>query len=598
MPAAYSGAALTAPAPTPYRYLWPAIALLSVTVAVWGWLRPAEHSPVARLHISLPDDHRLAFGGGAYPIDISRDGSKLVYLGERSGGTQLYLRNIDDFSTRVLPGTEGARQPFFSPDGEWVGFHASGELQRVSVSGGAPIAIADLPPGRTHGASWGTDGTILYSAGGMVHRVAAAGGDPSVVQMIPTFEETEGRDDAAPITGDNPLWPHFLPDAEHALITVRAGTGVLNLKTGELRYLFSGSQARYLPTGHLIFNAGRQRVRVIPFDLSRLEITGSAAPAFENVFRGRGGGAVNFVVSETGTLIYISGSFERSLVLVDRNGRETPVPVEPRGYRFPRISPDRRWIAVTVDPRPSDLWIVDLQRGGATRQPTPEDHDGWGVWAPDGKRVAYVMSNRDPRFAWRAFPLSGDPTLIVGEGHASTFPTTWTTDDRLLAHRNAVETKGDIVAIGVADGVVHELVATEANEYDPRLSPDGQWLAYVSDASGVDEVYVVAYPDPAESHQISVGGGVDPNWSADGSELFHRAGNTIMAVEVDGSVGSFVPSPPVPLFSGQYDFSQDGNWTVGPDRQFVMIKSDPTTSRQFQVVLNWFEELKAKAGNQ
>ena len=574
------------------RYAWPATAVATAVLAVFGWVRTPTPSMTTRMQISLPESQRLGVRGGqTYALDISRDGSKLVYIGEEGTETRLYLRHLDSFDLEALPGTEGARQPFFSPDGAWVGFFAESELRRVSVSGGAPIRVARLPEGVSGGASWGVDQTILYCVGESVYRVPVAGGEPVEYPLPGVLVGVRGREDQADIVGARPLWPHVLPGGEQALITVRSGTAVLDLRSGEYRYVFAGGQARYLPTGHLMYNGGQERALLVPFDLDRLELDGPSIPAIEDVFRGPGGGALNLAVSDNGTLVFVRGGFERTLVLVDRNGRETPVAVDPRGYRFPRLSRDGVRLAVTVDPRPSDLWIVDLDRGIAERQPT-EDHDGWEVWAPDGSRVAFYNSTNPPHWRVRDYPFVNPAVPIGGPDHIGIFPHSWTPDNRLLAHGS-----GRIATVSIADGTVEDLIADDAWEAIPRISLNGHWVAYVSDATGVNEVYAVAYPEPDERHLVSQGGGTDPVWSADGTELFYRTGNSIMAVNVRTSPVFEVLSEPITLFSSPYDFFQDGNWTVRPDGQFVMIRSDPTNSRQFRVVLNWFEDVKERVPN-
>jgi eukaryotic-like serine/threonine-protein kinase len=325
-------------------------------------------------------------------------------------------------------------------------------------------------------------------------------------------------------------------------------------------------------------------VRVVPFDAGTLEVTGTEVPVLDNVFRGPGGGAGFFAVaSRAGTLIYVQASFNRALALVDRNGREVLVPATPRGYRFPRVSPDGRYVAVTVDPRPSDLWVVDLVRGSAERQQTPL-HDGWGVWSPDGKRLAFLSGG-----IWeRAFPFADEPRSIAPNATAGYYPHEWPTNDRLLA-----ETGDDLVAVSVSDGVIRPLVASAAREHGGTVSPDGRWIAFESDASGTNEIYVQPYPDGGRRQTVSVGGGVDAAWARDGTELCYRRSNTIFGVRLRTGERFEILGAPVALFTAPYDFTQTGNWTTIPGGRFLMIKSDPTTTTRFQVVFNWFEELRS-----
>jgi eukaryotic-like serine/threonine-protein kinase len=574
------------------------VAGVAILIGLAGWFGSPgasdEPASVMRLSLQLPGDQFLAFPGGhSYPLDISPDGRRLVYRAWHAGGTRLFVRSLDEFGAHPLPGTEGARQPFFSPDGEWVGFFADGRLQKVAVSGGAPITVA-AAAGSPFGAHWGTsDDTILFSTlEGGLFRVSAAGGEPVRMDSVLLADRSRPAADSAVALADfgSPRWPRFLPDGKHALVTTDAGTYVLALGTGEARYLFEGRQARYLATGHLMYAEGDERVRVVPFDLKQLEVTGEPRPALENVFRGPGLGAVNFVVSETGTLVYVAGGFDRSLVHVDRDGREMPIAVDPRGYRFPRVSPEGGHIAVTVDPRPPDIWIVDLGRETATRFTTEGSNINAG-WSPDGSQLSFSHNDGQHVVRWP----EGGPLRRVGERPAplGQHGPSWTPDGRIFVFENRPETGRDLVVLRLEDGTAEDFLATRADESSPRVSQDGRWVAYVSNISGADEVYVLPSDRASAPRLVSVGGGADPVWSRDGTELYYRRGNAILAVPIT-TAPTFTAGRPTELFTGPYDFTQQINWDVGPDGRFVMVKADPATTRQFQVVLNWFEEVKAR----
>lgn len=568
-----------------------AVAAVMAAFAAWGWLRsPGSDAagPVSRLVVPLAEDQRLSVaGGGAFPFDLSRDGRSIVYRAQKGGDNRLFLRDLDSFDARELAGTDEARQPFFSPDGRWVGFFAERELRRVSVDGGAPLTITGVGA-EPFGASWGSGGRILFSLrGDGLYSVPETGGKAEGIELAPVNAPVGGEADsaAALVSAGSPRWPHLLPGNRHALLTTDGGTGILTLATGELRYILSGSQAVYLPTGHLLFNAGEERLRLVPFDLDRLEVAGAPLPALENVFRGPGSGAAHFRVSETGTLVFVAGGFQRSLVLVDRTGRESSLAVEPRGYRFPEISPDGDLIAVTVDPRPSDIWVVDVRRESARRLTTTR-HNIAPSWHPDGDRLTFW---RNGDVHWLPWPEGGEPRR-VSDRPLNQYGPTWLRDGRIIVFEPAPGTGGGLLALDAETGEAAEFWVTPANEYSPRASPDGSWVAFTSDVSGAEEVYVLPSSGGGSPVLVSVGGGSDGTWSADGTEIFYRSGSTIMAVPVKTSP-AFSPGIPEPLFSGPYDFAQGGNWDVGPDGRFVMIRADPRTSRQFQVVPNWFEEI-------
>ncbi|HJR34889.1 MAG TPA: hypothetical protein VJ817_08085, partial [Gemmatimonadales bacterium] len=556
------------------RLLWPALTAVALVVAWLGWQRAPLPALVSRVQIHLPDGQQLSIAPSrSDPFDISPDGTRLAFLADSGSGPELFVRDLNSLAARALEGTRGATQPFFSPDGRWIGFFRDNSLFRVSVTGAAPIVVC-ATRGATFGGSWGPDNRILFATDSGLFLLNGPGAPPALIPLDSMFRFAR--------------WPHFLPGARHALASTDSGTIVVDLDDQSTKWLLAGDDARYIPTGHLVFLNEDRRVRAVSFDLRRQRITGSEFPVLDEVFRGPGSGAGFFAVAPgAGTLVYVRASFNRTLALVDRDGRETAVPAEPRGYRFPAVSPDGRYAAVTVDPRPSDLWVVDLLRGTAERQQTP-GHDGWGVWSPDGRRLAF-LGGRALGLGWRSFPFSSDPVAIHNPARAGTFPKQWVAGDQLLSYSG-----GDVVAVSVRDGSLRRLVATPAIEQEPALSPDGRWLAYQSDASGTNEIYVQAFPEGGQREAVSAGGGVDPAWAADGSELYYRRGNTILAVPVQTGPRFELKGTPTALFTRPYDFTQTGNWTMGPGGRFLMIKADPTTTTRFQVVFNWFEELRSR----
>ena len=364
-----------------------ALAAFGIGAAASWWLKPAAPSapPLARAVIPLARGQLLSAGFSS--IDISADGTQLVYVGEAGGRTNLFLRPLADTSSTRVPGTEGATEPFFSPGGDWIGFFANGTLFKVPRGGGVPIRIAGVQTVPA-GVSWGSDGTVLYAVDGLLYRVSSDGRAPPQLLRV-----TEKGGSLA----QSVRFPWFLPDQREALVTTDSGIAIMDLARGETRFLLRGSQAQYLPTGHLVYNDDEGRIRVVGFDRRTGQLNGTSRPAFE-AFRGSGSGSAFFAVSSTGTLVYMPGGFQRSLVWVDRNGRETPLAVEPRGYRFPKISPDGRLIAVTVDPRPSSVWIIDPARGSANPLTPSGTHVTASVWSPDGKRVAYPSGGGFRRF--------------------------------------------------------------------------------------------------------------------------------------------------------------------------------------------------------
>jgi len=567
-------------------------------VVLWIALRPDPVLTTQFFDIALPPDHQLTVAGGqTFPFDVSRDGRLLVYVTEVDGIRRLFVRRSDDSSIEPLDGTEGARHPFFSPSAGSVGFFAEDELRHVDLSGGAPVTIARAP-GRPYGASWGEDGTILYSLLGTgLYSVTLESGDPVPIEVEPPegSEALAGDSAAANVSQATPRWPAHLPDGRHALITLDQGTGVLDLEDGELygiadggSALLDGSQARYLETGHLVYHDGQGRVRSVGFDLGARQVTTAPASAIDGyVLRGPGGGAANFRLTADGTLYFVPGDFERTLVLVDPETNETTELETKRGYRLPRFSPDGSSVAVSVDPRPTDIWLIDLDRG--TEQPlTTDAHNMTGAWSPDGDRIAhwrdgwpYVMdvASRGPSVPlWSPQPPGNvfswpEPSrvVLVGRGPGSQ----------------------DISLFDLTDGTLTPWLATPASELQPAVSPDLRWLAYQSDASDVFEVYAQPYPDGGSIESVSIGGGVRPVWSSDSRQLFYRRADTLKVVDVSERAPYF-GTPRTLMVASQYDFTQVGNWDVSRDGIVALVLADPFKARRFGVIMNFGEDLRSR----
>lgn len=560
---------------------------LAIGAAAGWWLKPnaTRALPVARATIALA--HGQLLSGGFSSFDISPDGTQLAYVAEAAGRANLFLRPLADTSSTLMAGTGGATEPFFSPDGNWVGFVVPGRLVKMPRHGGVPITITSVQAVPS-GISWGRDGTILFCVDGTLYRVSADGrAPPQTIRAVAAGH---------PIPGVR--FPSFLPDERDALVTVDSGIGILHLASGELRLLTKGGQARYLRTDQLMYDDGEGRIRVVAFDPRRGTLMGTPSPAFE-AFRAPGAGASFFAVSSTGTLVYMPGGFERSLVWVDRNGHETPLPVERRGYRFPKVSPDGRLIAVTVDPRPSSIWIIDPARGSANPVTHPGTHSLAEVWSSDGRRLAFSTLGG----VW-ALPVGGkvEPTLLLkATTGISRNAEAWLGDGRLLGAQVASgswQSPRDIVIYAAGDSLPRPVLATPADDRDPAVSSDQRWLAYASNVTGTLEVYVQPFPGPGPSVRVSTSGGQEPRWSQSGTELFYRNGGAIMAARVSTSAGFRVIGRPEILFETGHDFTQDRNWDVGPDDRFLMVRADPASGTSLRVVFNWFDEVRGTTARQ
>ena len=490
--------------------------------------------------------------------------------------------------------------PFFSPDGEWLGFSNGEAMLKVSVRGGPPVGVAEAP-GAIRGATWGTDDHIIFGTtdSGLL-RVSAGGGE---LEPLTALDSDLGEATHA--------WPSVIPDREAVLFVISTGNplegtlAVLDLEMNAVTRLeLAGVGPRYVSTGHLLYAAADGTLMAVPFDASRLEVTGNAVPLVEGIYVA-GTGAANFSVSDQGHLLYGSegGGAQRGLVWVERDGTEEHIPVPPRTYGGVRISPDGGRLAVDIRDQENDIWIWDLTAETLERLTTAVGEDEGAQWTPDGQSVIFTSTREGPRQLFRkaanntsaAERLVGEEHLVSGAqdySHAGSF----TPDGSQLIFRGERPGTGnEILAVSLDGEHTRDVVLSTAfDEKQPNLSRDGLWLAYVSNSSGQDEVYVRPFPDVGSAQRlISTAGGREPLWAPDNSELFYLAGDQLMSVRIETESG-FTPGVPEVVIEGPYFFGGDGpHFDVGPDGRFLMIRESPESgaASQIKIVLNWFQEL-------
>jgi serine/threonine-protein kinase len=578
--------------------LWSVVSLLLAAVtgfAIWN-LKPSPPRPVSRSVITLPPGQKLA-GLDQPAVALSPDGTQLAYVATQGGTQQLYVRAMDSLDATPIPGTEGAVNPFFSPDGQWLGFFAGKKLKKVSVSGGVALTLGEASGPR--GASWDSQGMIAFAPTGvsLLQKVPDAGGTP---QPLSRFEKGEASH----------RWPEFLPDGKALLFDAMTSTFnwtkaqlvVESVGTGERQNLIQGGwQPRYASSGHLIY-AQRGGLMAAPFDLQRLALTGTAVPVVEGVRQSTTTGAVQYSFSATGSLAYVPGAVQSAqlkLVWVTRNGTEQPVAAPARGYVFPRLSPDGRRIAVGIIDQETQVWLYDLSRETLTRFTFEGNVNLSALWTPDGRRITFQSDKEGPQNVyWQRADGSGGLERLTTSDYTSV-PSSCSPDGQLLAFVQIDPATGfDIWVLRLTDRKAQPFLRTPYNETSPRFSPDGRWLAYISNESGRHEVYVQPYPGPGGKWQISTEGGTEPAWNPSGRELFYRSGDRMMAVNVS-TRPSFTVGKPHVLFSGPYEPTPAtfSNYDVSPDGQrFLMLKPSETEQApaQINVVLNWFEELKRR----
>jgi Tol biopolymer transport system component/predicted Ser/Thr protein kinase len=567
------------------------------SLATWN-LKPTPLRPVSRLVVNLPPGQVLAGFDNGHAVAVSPDGTHLAYVARQGGAQQLYLRAMDSLEAKPIPGTEGAVNPFFSPDSQWVGFFAGGKLKKVSVSGGEALTLGDAgvtPPG----ASWGSQEMIIFAPTlvGVLRQVSDAGGTP---QPLTRREKGEVSH----------RWPDFLPGGKAVLFAAgatntnwtNAQVAVQSVGTGERRNLVQGGMyPRFAPSGHLVYAQGGS-LMAVPFDPQRLTVTGAAVPVVEGVLQSPFSGAAQYSFSATGSLVYVSGGVQatqRRLVWVSRNGAEQPLAAPMRTYQFPRLSRDGRRVAMEIAEKETQVWLYDLSRETLTRLTFGGKTNANPSWRPDGKRIVFQSNKEGPsNLFWQLADGSGGLERLTTSEYPHA-PNSWSPDGQLLAFIEVNPTTGyDIWVLRMGDRKAQPFLLTPFNESVPQFSPDGRWLAYISDESGRFDIYVQPYPGPGGKWQISTEGGMEPVWNHNGRELFYRSGDKMMAVEI-ATQPSFAAGKPRMLFEGPYlpTPATFPNYDVSPDGQrFLMLKpiEQAMGPTQINVVLNWFEELKRR----
>jgi serine/threonine-protein kinase len=564
---------------------------------VWMMSSPAS-MPVTRFVIESAAT--AASPGAGRALALTLDGNRLVYL----GANQLIVRDFDRIESTVLGTFLAPHDAFLSPDGQWVGFvdgDGASPLKKILISGGPAITLTTTDAA-SRGTSWGDDGTIVYAtslqATGL-QRVSAEGGAPVVLTR-----PDRGRGEA------DHLWPQFLPGGQALLFTITATSGgldnaqiaILDLRTGNYTtVLRGGHDARYVPSGHLVYGAAGT-IRAVPFDLERRAVTGPPVSIVDEVVTSRNGG-VCMAVGATGTLVYVprSGGLvpERSLVWVDRTGREEALPTPKRSYLLTRISPDGTRLALDIRDQEEDIWIWDFTRLTLTRLTFDASNDVYPVWTPDSRRIVFASQRSGTYNLYvQAADGSGGAERLT-DTPSLQYPYTMTpAGDMLVVREDAPQKGSDLLLVPFA-GQPRPLVQSMFSESNAELSPDGRWLAYQSNESGRDEIYVRPFPNVADGHwQVSTDGGRTPLWARTGSELYYRsADGAVMAVRSESGQAwrGNLPTQALPARYWDATTTLGRTFDIALDGRFLMITEDANDNRaapQIVVVQHWLEELK------
>ena len=599
----------------PWSLLGAALVALASVLMLWAPWRAVPPPASQRLSVELGVDASLVVDQGAAAV-LSPDGNLLVFAAQRTGasGSQLFVRRLDQLQATPLSGTDGARNPFFSPDGQWIAFFAGGKLKKISVTGGAAVTLCDAPNGR--GGTWAEDGTIVFTPINVSQtpllRVSSAGGTPQLATALGEGESTQ-------------RWPQMLPGGRGLLYTSAptltdlesANLVVLPLPAGERKVVQRGAYyGRYLPSGHLVY-LHDTTLFAAPFDLARLEVTGPQVPVLEGVFASPVTWGVQFAVSGNGTLVYLPGQngglLDVPILWMDRAGKTLPLRATAANWFNLQFAPNGQRLAMDIrDSGQTDIWVYEWARDTLTRLTFDRAEDRKPIWTPDGRRIVF-MSVRGGggvfNLYWQRADGSGDVQRLT-ESQNSQGPASFHPNGKLLAFAEvSAATLDDVMILpiegdetsGWKPGKPTVFLNGPAREREPMFSPDGRWLAYASNESGRDEVYVRPFPGPGGKWLVSTAGGLYPTWSRTPRELFYAApDNRIMVATytVNGdslqvgkptvwSDNPFVPRPT----QRSFDLHPDG------ERFAVPPAADTTSDKRDKVVFifNFFDELRRLA---
>ncbi len=574
-----------------------ALAAVLALVASAYFSRPESDSYTTRFFVGAPAGTMIS--PAPYDLSISPDGRKIVFaaLGD-DGGKSLWVHSLDSFSAIALGGTEDAFSPFWSPDSEHVGFFTKGTMQRIPLSGGLPSIICDVPDGR--GATWNRDGAIVFAPNlrAPLSRVAAIGGEP-----VPITSLDSSRTETAH------LWPQFLPDGRHFLYLtwsdepenrmIRAGS----LDGDNAGEVLKAQSNIALTPGHVLF-VRDGRLMAQAFDPRALSVVGEPFPAAQDVWLNPATGRASFSASATGAIVYRHGINWGigQLAQFDREGNRLEVFGEADSLGNPVLSTDQTLLLMDIrDIRQSSraIWARDLERGSPAPLTFGEAEDTAPLLSKDGTRTLFV-SDRDT-VSNQIYSRDADGTIrsLLAPPNVQ-FLHDWSDDERFVVYdSSSPDTGWDLwLFLPALDAEPQPLLRTKANEIHAQVAPDGLWFAYSSDETGQYEIYVERFPEGGGKQSLSVGGGMQPRWRADGRELFYLAPDRkLMSVAVSGE-STFEADVPRALFQtsvyGPSVVRSRNNYVVVGDGETFIVNSMVDTQQPFSVVLNWYEELKGQ----
>ena len=599
---------------------WSAVLVLaiSITIGCIGWWRatkPALLKPMLRLDAQLPAGTNIKLNTSGGTMALSPDGTRLALsLNGADGKRRLHVRRLDQTQAIPLPGTENAFTPVFSPNGDWIAFDADGKLKKIPVEGGATLTLCDAPAVR--GVSWGDDGYIVLAlnATGSLSRVPSSGGTPSPLTKLMKGERTH-------------RWPQVLPGSQIVLFTAHSGNDTnyddanieaVSIRTGERKTLVQGGYSgRYLPVGngrgHLVY-VRENTLFAAGFEPSSLAFNGIALTVVEEVNGTARMGGI-FALSASGALVYLSGQTANTwnIYLMESSGKRQPLHATPGRYVNPRFSSDGKRLAfLIVHKNAADIWVKDLERDTVSRLTFLRGLIGRPVWTPDGGHILFTSSSSaTPGIYWVRSDGAGAAHLLT-ERKLQETPSSISPDGKRLAFSRTEDGNSDIFTAPIEGdsaqprlGKPELFLGTSFKETSPVFSPDGRWLAYVSDESNRSEVYVRPFPGPGGKWQISTGGGYQPFWSKNGRELIFAAGGAnayrLMVVNYTANGGSFIAEKPHTWTEDILTSTNAGfHYDLAPDGKraaIMLLNEDEDASKSvthLTFLLNFSDELQRR----
>jgi serine/threonine protein kinase len=602
----------------------------SIVALFTRWTGPVPQSaPVIRFTVSLPKNAPMGLPNPTSTLAIAPDGSTIAYVATRplqpgasdtasqgrtniidiaaavgfssrvlqdvqsqsaAASTALYVRRMDQSAAELVPAGEAAVDPFFSPDGQWLGWFSNGFMRKARLGGGAPITICAVNDIFMGGAYWAPDGFIYYTPGDLM-RVSANGGQPELLAQVDTTKDADYQS------------PQLLPGGKAVLLTRRP----LNVSSYDDAVIFAyrldthesvtlvegGSAGMYLPSGHLLYALGGSFF-AMPFDAVRLKALGAPVEVLRGGMLSENAGNVALAVSDNGVLVYAPGgpiqSDTSEVLAVSHSGAPGVLSPDARIFDEPVVSPDGQNLAITVRAANDDIWLLNRARSVLTRFTFAGGDNQSAVWSGDGSHVIYSRSNRTRNIFWR--PIHGGPEERLTSGDTAQFPDSTTPDGKLLAFIQWTGANADIYVLPL-DGAhtPRPLIATRFNEQEGMFSPDGKWLAFVSNESGSDEVYVQPFGREGVRSVVSSGGGVRPVWGRDGKNLYYSVGDAVMQVGFDPSTGSIGRTTLAVRLPGRTVV-----FDVSPAGEFIGVHklSENSSAPELEIVTEWFRELGAR----